>query len=1046
MRTGGKPMAQQSASIWVTAVTTTAFLLLPAQPAFAQAGKVPQPRAGAPASSGTQTLRAAIAALDNVQATPDAGARLLADSRRVFALIEREGAALPDSDLQGWVMALTGRLEVLPPTPAERATLAGAAREAEDRAARAGNGVAAAWLALASSTLASDPVARVADLRRAHGLAVGAGAPDSGAADYARAFIDQRGFELIGAGSYQEAADLLDALLGDLAGARAGSAPGIGTGSRIELVRRRAEAYAMLGRIEEANRDWDEALAAAISTAGPNSDAAGTVHNQRSYFLNLQGRFAEAEAPGLAAARIWERTRGRRDLGTQKARYNYATALLGQGNAAAALPFYLEALPIQRGARFARVSDTAILQTTIARTLVQISGREVEAVASAREAMDIVRQLRDQRLAGATGMQEVDAGLSALSRALAAGQRRQPLSAAFDVGLLAAWNARQRDPGALDIAFRAAQDLTLSDTGDAINQATARRIAGPGPLGQLVRERQDAAQAALAADAALREAATGTDRAASDRAAAARTAAGQRLAALDARLSSEFPAYRALVEPGSVTVAEVQAALRPDQAMLLLMASEGHHYAFAIAHDRVAWHRVDGGAERIGALVTRLRCRIDEVTCSVPEFDAAVAAEQAGPASPIDQIYPRFDRGAAHRLYRDLVAPVESALPQGGRVYVVASGPMATLPMATLVTADPGRDAESGDAALLAATPWLGDRYAFVTLGSVSALSAMQRAAQRGDGPGRRPVATRPGRREVRDDARGDSRGERRSEARAERRSDRAGRAGPGRAAGGAPMLVGYGAPVLEGNGGTMRGGGGGRRRGGVSGLRATNFQSEANGVTIAQVDALRRLDPLPGTATELQGLAAGARGGSLIRIGAEATEAALKGDPAVETARTLVFATHGLLPGEMGPGSEPGLVFTPPRTATPDDDGLLTASEVAAMSLSARYVILSACNTATGDGAGGGESLSALARSFLYAGADALLASHWRVADDATAALMLEAQNEDTRMPSRALQAAMRAVRTGRREDGSLVAGYQPHWAHPSAWAPFTLISNGDR
>lgn len=1026
MRTDGKPVAAPRVAVWVTAVTATACLLLPAEPTLAQVGKVPQARAGAPASSGIQALRAAIAALDDVQVTSDAGARLLADCRRTFALIEREGASLPDSELQGWVMALGGRLEILPPTPAERATLAGAAREAEDRTLRAGNGVAAAWLALASSTLATDPVVRAADLRRAHGLAVAAGAPNSGAADYARAFIDQRAFELIGAGSYREAADLLDALLGDLASARSGSAPGIGTGSRIELVRRRAEAYAMLGRIEEANRDWDEALTAAVAAAGPNSDAAGTVHNQRSYFLNLQGRFAEAEAPGLAAARIWERTRGRRDLGTQKARYNYATALLGQGNAAAALPFYLEALPIQRGARFARVSDTAILQTTIARTLVQMPGRESQAMASAREAMTIVRQLRDQRLAGASGTQDIDAGLSALSRALAAGQRRQPLSAAFDVGLLAAWNARQGDTAALDTAFRAAQDLTLSDTGDAINQATARRIAGPGPLGQLVRERQDAAQAALAADAALREAATGTDRAASDRAAAIRAAAAQRLAALDARLSSEFPAYRALVEPGSVSVAEVQAALRPDQAMLLLMESEGHHYAFAVAHDRVAWHRVDGGASRIGALVTRLRCRIDEATCSVPEFDAAVAAEQVGPASPIDQIYPRFDRGAAHGLYRELVAPVESALPQGGRIYVVASGPMATLPMATLVTEDPGRDAESGDANVLASTPWLGDRYAFVTLGSVSALSAMQLAAPRSEGPGRRPGM----------------RAERR-EARAERRGARAARAA---SHANAPMLVGYGAPILEGSGGTTRGGNAGRRRGGIGGLRAATFQTSENGITIAQVDALRRLDPLPGTATELQGLAAGARGGSLIRIGAEATEAALKDDPAVESARTLVFATHGLLPGEMGPGSEPGLVFTPPRTATPDDDGLLTASEVAAMSLSARYVILSACNTATGDGTGGGESLSALARSFLYAGADALLASHWRVADDATAALMLEAQGEVTRLPSRALQSAMRAVRTGRREDGSVVAGYQPHWAHPSAWAPFTLISNGDR
>lgn len=963
--------------------------------------------------------------------------RAVAAVERAFGTIASPASRIAETALVEFISTLAERMNEAPPSAAEREAMAQAARIAEEQALAAGNRIGAGWIALASATITSDETLRSAHYRRAHGHAVSGGDANGSHAMVARMLIDIHCAELVESGRYADAAGLLDALIGDLDRAGPRAATGIDRGSRIGLIRRRAEAYAMLGRIDDANADWDTALAAATAAEGSAGDSVGHVHNQRSYYLNLQGRFAEAEAPGRAAARIWERTRGRSNLSTQKARYNYATALLGQGNAAAALPYYLEALPVQRGTRGARASDTAILQTTIARTLERIGGREAEALAAAREAMEIARSIRSRSLAGAAGS-EFDEGLVALSRAIAAGQRRHPLSATFDVGMLAAWDARDSDADALDTAFRAAQDLTLSDTGDAINQATARRIAGPGPLGQLVRERQDAAQAALAADTALREAATGTDRAASDRAAAARAAAAQRLAALDARLSSEFPAFRALVEPGSISVAQVQAALRPDQAMLLLMASEGHHYAFAIAHDRVAWHRVDGGAERIGALVTRLRCRIDEATCSVPEFDAAVAAEQAGPASPIDQVYPRFDRGAAYRLYRELVAPVESALPQGGRIYVVASGPMATLPMATLVATDPGGEAESGDPAVLAATPWLGDRYAFVTLGSVSALSAMQRADHRGDGASRRPAA--------RSGVRRDAHGERRRETRAEQRGGRPGRAGPILAGSNTPMLVGYGAPVLEGNGGTMRGAGGGRRRGGVSGLRANNFQREENGVTIAQVDALRRLDPLPGTAAELQGLAAGARGSSLIRIGAEATEAALKGDPAVESARTLVFATHGLLPGEMGPGSEPGLVFTPPRTATPDDDGLLTASEVAAMSLSARYVILSACNTATGDGAGGGESLSALARSFLYAGADALLASHWRVADDATAALMLEAQSDETRMPSRALQSAMRAVRTGRREDGTFVAGYQPHWAHPSAWAPFTLISNGDR
>ena len=48
-------------------------------------------------------------------------------------------------------------------------------------------------------------------------------------------------------------------------------------------------------------------------------------------------------------------------------------------------------------------------------------------------------------------------------------------------------------------------------------------------------------------------------------------------------------------------------------------------------------------------------------------------------------------------------------------------------------------------------------------------------------------------------------------------------------------------------------------------------------------------------------------------------------------------------------------------------------------MKLNADWVVLSACNTAAGGGEGA-EALSGLARAFFYAGARALLVSHWAV------------------------------------------------------------------
>jgi CHAT domain-containing protein len=89
-------------------------------------------------------------------------------------------------------------------------------------------------------------------------------------------------------------------------------------------------------------------------------------------------------------------------------------------------------------------------------------------------------------------------------------------------------------------------------------------------------------------------------------------------------------------------------------------------------------------------------------------------------------------------------------------------------------------------------------------------------------------------------------------------------------------------------------------------------------------------------------------------------------------------FATHGALAGELKGTHEPGLILTPPATTSEDDDGYLSASEIAALKLDADWLVLSACNTAAG-GAANAEALSGLGRAFIYAGARSLLVSHWR-------------------------------------------------------------------
>jgi hypothetical protein len=99
---------------------------------------------------------------------------------------------------------------------------------------------------------------------------------------------------------------------------------------------------------------------------------------------------------------------------------------------------------------------------------------------------------------------------------------------------------------------------------------------------------------------------------------------------------------------------------------------------------------------------------------------------------------------------------------------------------------------------------------------------------------------------------------------------------------------------------------------------------------------------------------------------------------------RILAFATHGLVSGDLKGLAEPAFVLTPPKKGTAEDDGLLTASEVATLKLNADWVILSACNTVAPDGTPGAEALSGLAKAFFYAGSRALLVSHWPVASKA--------------------------------------------------------------
>jgi CHAT domain-containing protein len=151
----------------------------------------------------------------------------------------------------------------------------------------------------------------------------------------------------------------------------------------------------------------------------------------------------------------------------------------------------------------------------------------------------------------------------------------------------------------------------------------------------------------------------------------------------------------------------------------------------------------------------------------------------------------------------------------------------------------------------------------------------------------------------------------------------------------------------------------------------------------------------------------------------------------------------------------EPALAMAVPKASDRDTDGLLTASEIAALRLKARWVILSACNTGA-PAVPDFEGFSGLSQAFFYAGAESLLVSHWRVDDEATERLIASTTLLQRRGLSKAqaLRQASCALRNGVATPSTKIdycyaggsravvsAEDADRFSHPAFWASFTVL-----
>jgi CHAT domain-containing protein len=209
---------------------------------------------------------------------------------------------------------------------------------------------------------------------------------------------------------------------------------------------------------------------------------------------------------------------------------------------------------------------------------------------------------------------------------------------------------------------------------------------------------------------------------------------------------------------------------------------------------------------------------------------------------------------------------------------------------------------------------------------------------------------------------------------------------------------------------------------------------------------AIGTLPRLPETADEVRAIAAALRADPAadVFLGAAASEQAVK-TADLASRKVVMFATHGLVPGDLDGLDQPALALSAPGVAPGDEDGLLTMEEILSLRLDADWVVLSACNTGAAAGAGA-EAASGLGRAFFYAGTRAVLLTNWPVetnsARDLTTDLFRRQADNPGLSRAAAMQQAMLALIDGPgfAEGGRTVFSY----AHPIFWAPFSVIGDG--
>ena len=451
-----------------------------------------------------------------------------------------------------------------------------------------------------------------------------------------------------------------------------------------------------------------------------------------------------------------------------------------------------------------------------------------------------------------------------------------------------------------------------------------------------------------------------------------------------AEINKRFPSYADLVDPKPPSVAQVQATLAEGEAMLSFYFGRDASFVWAVPKDgAVAFAEIKATGGEIQSKVRQLREALEPQAAMISDI-------------------PAFDVKLGYELYSLLLKPVEAGWKKSKSLIVVTNGALGLLPLSLLPTAP--AEINSNDDPLFSsyrAVPWLARNYAVTNVPSSAALRTLRQLP-----PGK------AGRNELIGFGDPLFSPEQAEQAAHEQEPIKLADASTATATRGVPLKR-RSSPKLE-------------------------------GVDSAELAMLPRL---PDTAEELKSIALALQAdpSKVLMLGKDANEAAVK-TMDLSGFKVLAFATHGLVPGELNGLTQPALALSAPAVAGVEGDGLLTMEEVLTLKLDADWVVLSACNTGAGEGAGA-EAASGLGRAFFYAGTRALLVTNWSVHSQSARELvtdLFKRQAGDPKLTrAEALRLAMVALMDGPGyvgADGKTEFAY----AHPLFWAPYTIIGDG--